>query len=348
MVLRIFHSINNYVTILLLAGIQFLNACSTDVDLNEEWEYISLVYCILNYTDTAHYVRIQRAYLGEGNMLHFASEHDSIYYTDDITVNIEEWNDNILERIINFETTPEIHKDSGLFAYEDHFLFKSSASIDPDFSYELVVNIPSQNKTLQASTNIIGEFDLDDEIHTYFDNTINFSTNNSFPVGWHTPRYGKIYELKLIFHFIEVIDLDSTNKYIEWTFPTTYSYHTTGDEHIFFYTHNAEFYQFVASSLNELPGWYDKRIAQNIDLIFNVGTDELYTYIELTKPASGYLSDLPVYSNITNGYGIFTSRVDQLFHLRSLDGGSTDSLACGIYTRHLNFVDRYGNLHACD
>jgi len=39
-----------------------------------------------------------------------------------------------------------------------------------------------------------------------------------------------------------------------------------------------------------------------------IGTDDLQTYINVNKPFSGIVQERPVFSNIENGVGLFSSR----------------------------------------
>ena len=54
---------------------------------------------------------------------------------------------------------------------------------------------------------------------------------------------------------------------------------------------------------------------------------------------SGILKEKPVFTNIVNGVGIFSSRFRQEINGKSLTDHSIDSLAHGIYTRNLGFDD---------
>ena len=73
-------------TILLLVLVMGWSACSTEVNLEAEWKDIPIVYGFLNIQDTAHYVRVQKAFLEPGgDALEIAQNSDSIYY-DEVTV----------------------------------------------------------------------------------------------------------------------------------------------------------------------------------------------------------------------------------------------------------------------
>ena len=65
-----------------------------------------------------------------------------------------------------------------------------------------------------------------------------------------------------------------------------------------------QFFQFLSNNLDNTTS---KRFL-NLDLIMTIGTDDLQTYINVNKPFSGIVQERPVFSNIENGVGLFSSR----------------------------------------
>ncbi|MBE0652408.1 MAG: hypothetical protein IH594_01340, partial [Bacteroidales bacterium] len=55
--------------ITLLIAFLFLEQCSTDFDLNAPYKDIMVVYGLLNQNDSTHYLKINRAFLGEDDAL---------------------------------------------------------------------------------------------------------------------------------------------------------------------------------------------------------------------------------------------------------------------------------------
>jgi hypothetical protein len=75
---------NKMGAILVLLATCFFTSCKNDVEINGEWKDISVVFGLLNQSDTAHYVRISKAFLGEGDALVFAQQFDSLYYRPEL------------------------------------------------------------------------------------------------------------------------------------------------------------------------------------------------------------------------------------------------------------------------
>ena len=62
----------------------FLGSCSNDLEINAPWKDVTVVFGLLNKNETTHYVRISKAFLGEGDAMEFASQFDSLYYNPDL------------------------------------------------------------------------------------------------------------------------------------------------------------------------------------------------------------------------------------------------------------------------
>lgn len=129
--------------------------------------------------------------------------------------------------------------------------------------------------------------------------------------------------------------------------PKTLALYTSGNEQVQLNILKSEFLKFVGTTLSEIT-YDDFRRPGNIDLKIEVVTDELYTYRQLNSVGIGLSQEIPIFTNVENGYGIFTARNYITFNGYTLDGRTWDSLACGQYTKHLNFVNRWGNIHNCD
>ena len=64
-------------------------ACETDFEVNANWKEVTVVYGILDQSQQQQYIKINKAYLGEGDALQMASVADSINYNhEDLEVKI--------------------------------------------------------------------------------------------------------------------------------------------------------------------------------------------------------------------------------------------------------------------
>ena len=97
------------------------------------------------------------------------------------------------------------------------------------------------------------------------------------------------------------------------------------------------FYQFLGSVLDKDPSIARKDIS--VDVIVQGGGQEFLNYLDVYDANLGISSanEVPVYTNMSKGFGIFSSRSQGIRAGLTLDFESLDSLQNGIYTRDLNF-----------
>ena len=69
------------------------------------------------------------------------------------------------------------------------------------------------------------------------------------------------------------------------------------------------------------------------------GSMEMKYYIESTAPSEGSLMEKPVYSNITNGIGLFCAVARINVNELLLSPVTIDSIAYGQFTKNLGFLD---------
>ena len=80
----------------------------------------------------------------------------------------------------------------------------------------------------------------------------------------------------------------------------------------------------------------------SLDFEFDLGSEDFYTYQQVNKPSSGLSQTKPVFTNVVNGKGLFTSSYKQVLLDKILDDRSIDSLSDGQYTKTLGFADHNG------
>src|SRR5215212_5226416 len=100
-----------------VAAVSF-TSCSTDVDLLEDYKPITVVYGLLNVNDSIQYIKVNKAFLGEGNALLMAEQNDSVNYKPgEISVQLQQINPSTgaVIQTINCDTTTQILKDDGIF-----------------------------------------------------------------------------------------------------------------------------------------------------------------------------------------------------------------------------------------
>ena len=58
----------------------FIFSCSTDVNVNGEWDDIPIVYCVLDQSAEYQYVKVNKSFLGNKPASEMAQHSDSLFY----------------------------------------------------------------------------------------------------------------------------------------------------------------------------------------------------------------------------------------------------------------------------
>ena len=111
--------------ILLFLIASFWTACNNDLELTENKEDIPIVYGFLSRQDTAHYIRVERAFLDpEKSPLEIAQNPDSLYY-DDAIVQLKRLSNGEIFDFAKVDGTLEGYpRKEGIFATTPNFLYK--------------------------------------------------------------------------------------------------------------------------------------------------------------------------------------------------------------------------------
>src|ERR1051326_8629009 len=123
----------------------FFSGCNNDIDINEQWKEIPVIFGLLDQSDSVQYIKINKAFLGKANALVMASNYDTVSYGNVLDVKIKEVSNNVVINTFTLQQDSGIAKDPGVFAYPEQVLFKLAGhTLDPNNEYELsVTNLQS-------------------------------------------------------------------------------------------------------------------------------------------------------------------------------------------------------------
>ncbi|OFX23098.1 MAG: hypothetical protein A2033_00080 [Bacteroidetes bacterium GWA2_31_9] len=329
-----------------------LQSCSTDFEVNAKWKDIPVVYGLLNQNDAVHYVKVGKAFLGPEDAYTMAMKADSLYY-DSVSVVLEEYVKSVLTNTIVLDKITSIPKDTFntmhpeenvIFSYDQNILYQTTYNLQSSALYKLNIYVPSSGKSVTASTALINNFKV-----SIPQMQIGFSNYDTpFELTWNSVANAKLYEVTLRLHYFEVDKLtyEVTNHYLDWIQSSKVSQGSLGGEDMILSINAVSFFNFIASRLEPNPNVYRVVNEKGLDFMFYVGGDDLYTYIEVNKPSNGLIQEKPAFTNIDNGIGLFSTRFDSKVLGKELSSKTVDSIADGIYTKHLNFVDHNDPLYA--
>lgn len=296
---------------ILFSGLIFLYRCSTDVDLYADYKDITIVYGILDVSDDTSWIKITRAFAGPGNALQIAQKPDSSNYSYLLDVKIIDSTKKPPVEI-SFDTLTITNKKPGdsIFYYPNQLVYFATDKLDANAIYTL--SIKKKNNEVISRTSLIKDFPI-----TSPRNRINFGDNNSptpndVKFEWTTPVNAKRYEVYYVFNYQEWNQgsTDTLDKIVTFSVGSTTSEDIDGSEEVGISNYDGR--RFYNSLINELTDENDspgiKRLAGMIDVYVAAGSQELQNYIAINNASGSLLEEVPTYSNIENGTGLFTSR----------------------------------------
>ena len=289
-----------------------ITSCETDFDVNSDWEEITVVYGLLNPNNDTQYVRINKAFLGDADAVAMASISDSINYDpSNLSVSLHKINFNDTVSSVNLDTSLVI-KDSldvngttGLFPVDNNIIYNTvlpTGFLNKNFRYALTIDNSYSGHKVSSNTEVISDFSFLNFNPAYkfgFYNP-NLSDSSKFlskSIEWEKVTNGEIYQLDIKFNYLE----NNVVKSIIWSQPLEVF---DGRD----MTQRLEGIRFFNFLERELSNENVTRVFIGLDLIMNVGTKNLNTYIKVNEPITGIVSQRPQFTNINNGIGIFSSR----------------------------------------
>lgn len=293
--------------LLLASGIFLFNQCSNEVDLYADYKDITIVYGILDKSDDTSWVKITKAFTGPGNALTIAHNPDSSNYPYKLDATlVGRVNSTDLPPIV-LDTTTIYHKLEGdsIFYYPKQLMYYTTEPLDVNAEYTL--RIDNKGEIISAVTPLIGNFTI-----TYPFNTMDFMFDHE--IKWGSVKNGKRYEVTTIFNYQEflpgsyedTLNLQLTLESI-YTNSVQVSKDTEGGENMELPYVSENFFTELENKLEDIPNI--ERWSGLVDVVISAGSEVLHYYIEINEAAaSSVLQELPNYSNISNGTGIFAAR----------------------------------------
>ena len=304
----------NWIIFLFSFFVILFTSCETDFDVNAAWEETTVVYGLLDPSNDTQYVRINRAFLGELGAKTMAQYSDSINYNPThLEVKIHKLISSDTLVSLPFDTTSVI-KDSldingspGIFSIENHMIY---TVVVPDnffsnsFNYAITIKNLISGNNVSANTEVISSFSFKNfnssyKIGFYNPNQPDTSKFLSKTIEWDKCINGEIYQLDVVFNYLE----NGIEKSIIWNQPLEFFEGSSMNSRI----EGVKFLNYISSKLNDIT-FQGARNFVDLDLIMTVGTEDLDTYLKVNEPITGIVQQRPVFTNITNGIGIFSSR----------------------------------------
>jgi hypothetical protein len=339
--------------LLLLPFGLLLSACSNDFEVTAPWKEIPVVYGILSPQDTAHYIRIEKAFVDpEKSALAIAQIADSLYYPENaITVWLER-TDNLsrvqLQRVDGaLEGYP---RDPGVFTGQPNWLYKinpaSGFPLIGGKTYRLVIERNDGRPDVTAETAVPGSFEIRKPDLSPQVPKIAFASNvPGTTIEWRTDVNGYFFNItfRVRYHLKNLNGTIASTHELVWEAVKNAEREASPAGGGGIYRGLAQiprnsFYNFLAQNLQRVPA--DKyREFESCDLILDGGGREIKEYLE-TAAANGNLTGaetFPSYTNISEGYGVFTAKNQTIASGLRIDVVTVDSMNMSSITDTLGF-----------
>lgn len=320
--------------------------CSNEFELTENWKDVTVVYGLLNTTDSIQYIRIEKAFLDKTtNALVLAQEADSLYYNS-LNVELEEIVSGSTGSIISLTRVDAnlegFQREDGIFATSPNYVYKTAEPINSNARYRLLIN-KNDGDQVTAETAIVPDFTITAPLESITD--LSFRINNDNTVTrfrWTLEPNSKFFEFGIRIHYKEALVSDPTNfttKSIKWMIDDNLVPEQNASL-VRVEIPSVKFHAFLASSLEE--GYVREFISMDMEI--GAGASDLLEYINrgLTNAGVTGADAIPVYTNVLGseenaGLGILSSRIFKTRTGFGIDGITLDSLKEGYRTNNLGF-----------
>lgn len=327
---------------LIAASTLFATSCSEKFEVAAPYKDITVVYGFLDMADTAHYIRIQKAFLDENkSAVSMAKESDSNFFSN-INVRIERYTANGSSIMIDslhldkVDLTQEGYpKQAGIFFDAPNYAYKFKATLNPAYVYRLkIVNLttgnidsadaPIINNQLPATTTGTG-FKVD-PIDNNDVNTSGMGFFSVLPFRYYTidatytpiPNYNyqgetnpaKIAQAVIRFNWSDsdIVNKTMTPRYYD--FDAGFIYLTNSN--IEYKIENKTLYNAISTGLGKAPDNVI-RLLNRCDITMYLSTTDYKNYrTAMQSQGTGLTASeiAPIYTNIKgkNVLGLFTSK----------------------------------------
>lgn len=328
------------------------SACSNDFEIAAPRKDIPVVYSIMSVSDTAQYVRVERAFIDPTASAYVvALEADSLYYPENaIAVYLERVSNGQRYPLTRVDGNLDGHiRESGTFATSPNWLYKVKTSqitggLVKGQAYRLVIERADGNPNVTAETTVPDSLLLfRPEPSTTTPRRINLSGNNPVSVEWRSSVSAYIFDVYMNIRYREAA-LDgssSVNKSIRWRAAKNVVRENTLIGGGFYRGKTtvsvSDFYNVLLQNIE--PSTTLQRYFTGIDIQIEGAGPEIANFQESAAVNAG-LTGAEVntsYTNFSEGYGIFTIKKNWTITNFQMPIEAVDSLNVNPVRRMLNF-----------
>lgn len=289
---------SRYLTTIFIISLFILSSCDKTIELFDDYKDITIVYGLINPDDSISYIRIEKAFMTQGNINQSAQIPDSNLYPYKLDVKLISG-----DQEIEFDTITIYNKTEGIFFGPKMQVYYAPTINSLDITQALFLEIrnPKTGKMISSKTNLHNSSAIK---VTKPERFISFETSTT--LTFETIPDISYFQPTVRFHYMEQVPNEPNTavfKYADWNFPVQTSRTLLGGESI----HTITGPDFYSNLLKTIPTTNTlERFHGRIELIIFTAENSFYAYQESCKPASTIVMHKGVYTNIENGLGIFS------------------------------------------
>ena len=322
------------VPVIALLAMFLIVGCSEKFNTAAPYKNITVIYAFLDKADTAHYIRIEKAFLDQNkSAVTMAQSPDSSYYSN-INVRIERYSftgvlaDTIhLNRVdLGAEGYP---KQPGVFFNAPNYAYKFTNTLDVNYIYRLKVINLTTHEVDSADAPVIEDLDKSVFYIDLFDDSVlnkngmNFSsTFLSFEFGGtYTPPVNFSFQglsspvgiVQAIVRFNWIDSNDISHTLTPHYYDYNLGYSTLNNVSLDYTTKDINFYSALSTGMGAPPDNNTFRLLSRADVFVYLSTHDYSLYVQnsLTQGTGLTGSEIePVFTNVkgANVLGLYTSR----------------------------------------
>jgi hypothetical protein len=377
---------------LFIAFAALFASCETEVDLNAPYKNTTVIFGLLDpdyngdnviSVQDTQWIKINRTFLGEGNNNDYAAVRDSSEYSDD------DFQRKVVERIVDgdvveeyelISTTVSNRQMNGIFYGPEqtmYYFVPSAPGLDQNSEYRIVLEF-TDGREVTALTKVVSYSSFSwltpQQNATFILASLSTSGGYNYTsevaIRWNAATNANVYDARLRFHFTEEVfastdwtvpPISVTPKFLDYYLGSISEEEITSGQMLKLTFDGEAFFSFLQNNLvadqriRRVIGTYDtqQQRTECFDVMLTMGNNDLKSYIEVNSPSTGVAQERPIYTNVSNGIGLFASRgTRNLIGLPLIafdnnnqpNTGNLGALCNNIeYTDGLNFCDPNGS-----
>lgn len=289
-----------------------LVSCGREVDITADYKDVPGVYCLLDRNEQTQYLRLQKAYLMDGDATLGMHIKDSMVYNpSDIDIKLFSLGENGTTGAgMSFVYHPEITTMPGNFPQDAAMIYTLQASL-PEFRYRLQIINKKLGKEYYAETEMVNSMMWN---NLYENQEVEFTENEKPRIEWQTHPSAFIYQPSATLYWDErdLVTETVTSDSLVWYLPM----HTpmSTEKFMSVLLVNQSFIAWIRD--NTPPKQNVRRKIKKVCFSIYGGSKDLWIYTYVNTPSIGIVQNLPKYTNLEGGFGIFASRERHKVNIR--------------------------------